>query len=163
LGQTGDYTIYYNPVRQNVFVGVDNPSYPDFLLACGFGLGYPTRVTSAEIASIYPDHRRTHTDWGFDHVMKYVLFRQINEGVYQGTFYTPADHDHYAGFKPFENTGWGNEKKAADFTFTGEQIISGGNDWTIPNGDDDPVIESANYRFTINLNNNTVQIEKVTL
>ncbi len=163
LGQTGDYTIYYNPVRQNVFVGVDNPSYPDFLLACGFGLGYPTRVTSAEIASVYPDHRRTHTDWGFDHVMKYVLFRQIDEGVYQGTFYTPADHDHYAGFKPFENTGWGNEKKAGDFTFTGEQIISGDNDWTIPNGDDDPVIESANYRFTINLNNNTVHIEKVTL
>ncbi|MEA5129903.1 MAG: hypothetical protein VB074_17145 [Proteiniphilum sp.] len=163
LGKTGDYTIYYNPVRKNTFVGVDNPSYPDYLLACGWGLGYPTYVTSAQIASIYPGKGRTHTDWGFDHVMKYVLLRQIRDGVYQGTFYTPGDHDHYAGFKPFENTGWGNEKKAGQFTFTGEQIISGSDNWDIPNGENDPLIESAHYRFTINLNDNTVHIEKVTL
>jgi hypothetical protein len=163
LGETGEYTIYYNPVRKNVFVGVDNPSYPDYLLACGWGLGYPTNVSSDEIASVYPGHQRTHTNWGFGHVMDYVLLRKIDEGVYQGTFFTPGESDHYAGFKPFENTGWGNEKKAGDFTFTGEQIISGDNDWTIPNGEDDPVIESAHYRFTINLNEKTVHIEKVTL
>jgi len=132
LGKTGRYTLYYNPVRKNIFVGTDNPAYPDYLLACGWGLGYPTRVTSEEISTAYPGHRRTHTNWGFGHVMQYVLLRQINEGVYQGTFYTPGDHDHYAGFKLFENTGWGNEKKAGEFTFTGEQIISGDNDWTLP-------------------------------
>jgi len=163
LGETGDYTIYYNPVRKNIFVGVDNPSFPNYLLACGYGLGYPTRVSSEEIASVYPGHQRTHTDWGFDHVMKYVLLRRIDEGVYQGTFYTPGDNDFYAGFKPFENTGWGNEKRAGDFTFTGEQIISGDNDWTIPNGENDPVITPSNYRFTINLNDNTVHIEQITL
>ncbi|WP_352422534.1 hypothetical protein [Proteiniphilum sp.] len=163
LGKTGEYSIYYNPVRKNIFVGVDNPFYPDYLLACGWGLGYPTNVSSAQIAAVYNDHKRVHTDWGFDHVMKYVLLRQIADGVYQGTFYTPGDHDHYASFKPFENTGWGNEKKAGSFTFTGEQIITGDNDWTISNGENDPVIESANYRFTINLNNNTVHIEKVIL
>lgn len=163
LGKTGEYILYYNPVRKNIFVGVDNPSYPDYLLACGFGLGYPTNVSSAEIASVYPGHQKTHTSWGFGHVMQYVLLRQINGGVYQGTFYTPGDNDHYAGFKPFENTGWGNEKKAGEFTFAGEQIISGDNDWTIPNGETDPVVESANYRFTINLNDKTVHIEKVTL
>lgn len=163
LGETGEYTIYYNPVRKNVFVGVDNPSYPDYLLACGWGLGYPTNVSSAEIASVYPGHQRTHTDWGFDHVMKYVLLRKIDDGIYQGTFFTPGENDHYAGFKPFENTGWANEKKAGEFTFTGEQIISGDNDWTIPNGENDPVIESTHYRFTIDLNGKTVHIEKVTL
>lgn len=163
LGETGEYTIYYNPVRKNIIVGVDNPSYPQYLLACGYGLGYPTNVTSDEINAVYPGHHRVHTDWGFGHIMNYVLFRQIGDGIYQGTFFTPGDHDHYAGFKPFENTGWGNEKKAGDFTFTGEQIISGDNDWTIPNGDEDPAVESANYRFTINLNDNTVNIEKVTL
>lgn len=163
LGETGEYTIYYNSVRKNIIVGVDNPSYPQYLLACGYGLGYPTNVTSDEINAVYPGHHRVHTDWGFGHIMNYVLFRQIGDGIYQGTFFTPGDHDHYAGFKPFENTGWGNEKKAGDFTFTGEQIISGDNDWTIPNGDEDPVVESANYRFTINLNDNTVNIEKVTL
>lgn len=163
LGETGEYTIYYNPVRKNIFVGVDNPSYPDYLLACGWGLGYPSNITSDEIASVYPGHQRTHTDWGFDHVMKYVLLRKIEEGVYQGTFFTPGENDHYAGFKPFENTGWANEKKAGDFTFTGEKIISGENDWTIPNGENDPVIESTHYRFTIDLNEKTVHIEKVTL
>lgn len=163
LGKTDEYTLYYNPVRKNIFVGVTNPSYPDYLLACGWGLGYPTRVTSAEIGSVYPDHRRTHTSWGFGNVMNYVLLRRTGEGVYQGTFYTPGDHDHYAGFKPFENTGWGNEKRAGDFTFTGEQIITGDNDWTIANGENDPIVESANYRFTINVINQTVHIEKITL
>lgn len=163
LGETGEYTIYFNPVRKNIFVGVDSPAYPQYLLACGYGLGYPTNVTSDEINAEYPGHHRVHTEWGFGNVMNYVLLRQISDGVYQGTFFTPGDHDHYAGFKPFENTGWANEKKAGSFTFTGEQIISGDNDWTIPNGDNDPIIESANYRFTINLNDNTVHIEKVTL
>lgn len=163
LGETGEYTIYFNPVRKNIFVGVDNPSFPDYLLACGWGLGYPSNVTSDEIASVYPGHQRTHTDWGFDHVMKYVLLRKTDEGVYQGTFFTPGENDHYAGFKPFENTGWANEKKAGEFTFTGEQMISGDNDWTIPNGENDPVIEPTHYRFTINLNEKTVHIEKVTL
>lgn len=163
LGETGDYTLYFNPVRKNIFVGVANPSYPDYLLACGWGLGYPTRVSSAEISSVYPGRQRTHTSWGFGNVMNYVLLRRIGDGIYQGTFYTPGDQDHYAGFKPFENTGWANEKKAGAFTFTGEQIISGDNDWTIPNGANDPIVESAHYRFTINLKNNTVHIEKTTI
>lgn len=163
LGKTGEYTIYFNPVRKNIFVGTENPSYPHYLLATGWGLGYPTRVTSVEINAVYPGHGRTHTNWGFGNVLNYVLMRKIGEGVYQGTFYTPADNDHYAGFKPFENTGWGNEKKADEFTFTGEQIISGDNDWTIANGENDPVVESTNYRFTINLTTKTVNIEKVTL
>lgn len=163
LGKTGEYTIYYNPVRKNIFVGTENPSYPDYLLASGLGLGYPTNVTSAEIGAVYSGKGRTHTSWGFGNVLNYVLLRQIDEGIYQGTFYIPSDNDHYAGFKPFENTGWGNEKKAGDFTFTGEQIISGDNDWTIPNGEDDPVVESTNYRFTINLVTMTVNIEKIIL
>ncbi|MDH6358842.1 hypothetical protein [Parabacteroides sp. PF5-9] len=161
LGETGAYTVYYNPVRKNIFVGVENPAYPQYLLACGYGLGYPTKVTTQEIGAVYAGHTRVHTDWGFGHVMNYVLFRRVSEGVYQGTFFTPGDHDHYAGFKPFENTGWGNEKKAGDFTFTGEQIITGDNDWTIPN--DGEITPSANYRFTINLNTNTVHVEQVTL
>lgn len=163
LGETGEYTIYFNPVRKNVFVGVDNPAFPAYLLTCGLGLGYPTNVTSGEIAAVYAGHQRTHTSWGFGNVMNYVLMRRISDGVYQGTFYTPGDNDHYAGFKPFENTGWANEKKAGGFTFTGEKIITGSNDWTIANGAADPLIVSGNYRFTVNLNTNNVHIEKVTL
>ncbi|RKD90940.1 hypothetical protein [Mangrovibacterium diazotrophicum] len=160
LGETGEYTIYYNSVRKNIIVGVDNPAYPEYLLACGYGLGYPTNVSSDEIGAVYSGHHKVHTSWGFGNVLNYVLLRQISSGVYQGTFFTPGDHDNYAGFKPFENTGWGNEKKAGSFTFTGEQIITGDNDWTIAS---DSGTESANYRFTIDLNTNTVNIEKVTL
>lgn len=160
LGETGEYTIYFNPVRKNVFVGVDSPAYPNYLLACGYGLGYPTNVSSDEINAVYSGHHKVHTSWGFGNVLNYVLLRQIAPGIYQGTFFTPGDHDNYAGFKPFENTGWANEKKAGSFTFTGEQIITGDNDWTIAS---DSGTESANYRFTINLNTNTVNIEKVTL
>lgn len=163
LGETGDYTIYYNPVRKNVFVGVDNPSYPNYLLMCGWGLGYPTNVSSEQINSVYSGKGRTHTSWGFGDVLSYVLLRKVKDNVFQGTFYTPGDHDHYAGFKPFENTGWGNEKKAGSFVFTGEQIIQGKENWEIPNVEGAPVIESANYRFTIDLNTHTVNIEKVIL
>jgi hypothetical protein len=163
LGESGEYTLYYNPVRKNIFVGTDKPAYPQYLPVCGFGLGYPTRVTSAEIEAVYPGHHRVHTEWGFGHVMNYVLMRRIAGNVYQGTFFTPGDHDHYAGFKPFENTDWGNEKQAGEFTFSGEPIITGDNDWTIPNGDGDPLTESADYRFTIDLDRKTVVIEKVIL
>ena len=163
LGETGDYTIFYNPVRKNIFIGTENPSYPDYLLASGWGLGYPTHVTTEEISSVYPGHHRTHSDWGFENVMKYLLLRRIDDNIFQGTFYTPGDHDHYAGFKLFENTAWGNEKGAGQFTFTGEDIIKGDDNWDIPNEEEDPIVESANYRFTVNLNDNTVNIKKITI
>jgi hypothetical protein len=163
LGETGTYTLYYTPVRKNVIIGTENPAYPDYLVASGFGLGYPTKVTSEEINAVYSGKGRVTTSWGFDHILQYILFRKISDNVFQATVYTPGDHDHYAGFKPFENTNWGNEKSAGDFTFTGEPIISGENDWTIANGDTDPLVESAHHRITINLNEYTVHIEKITL
>jgi hypothetical protein len=160
IGETGVYTLYYNSVRKNVIVGVDNPSYPDYLLTTGDGLGYPTKITTAEIDAVYTGHKRTTTSWGFDNILRYILFRKTSDGVYQGTVYAPDDQSHSAGFKPFENPGWGNEKKAERFTFTGEQIITGDNDWTIA---DDAGVASDFYRIIIDLNNNTVDIQKVTL
>jgi hypothetical protein len=163
LGEKGDYTLYYNPVRKNVIVSVENPAYPNYLVVCGYGLGYPTNIPSANIGNVYPDHRKTHTSWGFDHVLQYILFRKTEDNVYQGTVYMPGDHDHYADFKPFENTAWGNEKKAGEFQFTGEKIIAGDDNWNIPNGDNDPAVTSDNYRITINLNTQTVNITKFIL
>jgi hypothetical protein len=163
LGESGSYTLYYNPVRKNVIVGVNNPSYPDYLLACGFGLGYPTHVTSAAIGAVYSDKVRTHTSWGFGHILQYVLFRRVSSNVYQGTVYMPGDHDHYAGFGLYENSSWANQKRKDQFTFTGEAIISGEGNWDIPNGDTDPVIPSDNFRITIDLNTNTVNIVKFQL
>jgi hypothetical protein len=161
IGETGVYKLYYNPVRKNVIVGVDNPGYPDYLVANGFGLGYPSKVTTAEIDAAYSGRKRTTTEWNFDNILRYVLFRKTSDNVFQATVYTPGDHDHYADFKPFENTGWGNEKRADQFTFTGELIIGGdGGNWAIP---DDSGVASDFYRISINLNDNTVDIQKVTI
>ena len=152
LGRTGEYTLYYNPVRKNVFVDLNNPSYPDYLLVCGSGIGYPTKVTNQEIDAVYNGHKIAHSNWGFD-ITQFILFRAIRLNVFQGTLYV----DNGAGFKPFENNGWGNEKQAGGLTFTGEPIISGNNDW-MSGGD-----VAGHYRFTIDLNVNTVKIEKITL
>jgi hypothetical protein len=160
LGDEGAYTLYYNPVRKNVIVGVDNPSYPNYLLTTGTGLGYPTKVTTTGIDAVYSGRTRVTTNWGFDNILRYILFRKVSDNVFQGTVYAPDDVSHSAGFKPFENTGWGNEKQAKDFTFTGEQIITGDNDWTIAS---DSGVASDYYRMTVNLNDKTVHIEKVAL
>jgi hypothetical protein len=160
LGEEGAYVLYYNPVRKHVIVGVDNPSYPNYLLTTGTGLGYPTKVTTAEIDAAYSGHTRVTTNWGFDNILRYILFRKVSDNVFQGTVYTPDDVSNSAGFKPFENDGWENEKKAAGFTFTGEQIITGDDNWTIAN---DSGVAPDFYRITINLNNSAVNIEKVTL
>ncbi|MDR0737618.1 MAG: DUF5016 domain-containing protein [Prevotellaceae bacterium] len=160
IGESGAYILYFNSTRKNVIVGVDNPSYPNYLVTCGTGLGYPTKVTTAEIGAVYSGHKRVTTGWGFDNILQYILFRKISDNVFQATVYTPDDLDNSAGFKPFENTGWANEKKAGAFIFTGESIITGDNDWTIAS---DSGIAPDFYRITIDLNNNTVNIEKVTL
>lgn len=152
LGATGDYTLYYNHVRKNVFVGQENPSYPNYLLVCGSGIGYPTKVTNQEIDAVYSGHGIAHSGWGFG-ITQFILFREVKSNVFQGTLYV----DNSAGFKPFENNGWGNEKQAGGFTFTGEQIISGDNDWMSSDN------AAGHYRFTIDLNENTVKIEKVTI
>ena len=152
LGKTGTYTLYYNPVRKNVFVGRQSPAYPDYLLTCGSGIGYPTKVSNQEIAAVYSGHGIAHSGWGFN-ITQFILFREISANVYQGTFFVSNG----AGFKPFENSGWGNEKKAGDFTFTGEDIISGDNDWNAGES------VEGNYRFTIDLSAKTVKIEKITL
>ena len=152
LGKTGDYTLYYNPVRKNVFLGMNNPSYPDYLLTCGSGIGYPTKVSNEEIDAVYSGHRIAHSNWGFG-ITQFILFRAISTNVFQATLYV----DNSAGFKPFENNGWANEKQAGGLTFTGEPIISGDNDWMSGGS------VAGHYRFTIDLNAKTVKIEKITL
>ena len=152
LGKTGTYTLYYNAVRKNVFVGLQSPAYPDYLLVCGSGIGYPTKVSNQDIAAVYNGHGIAHSGWGFN-ATQFVLFRAIRTNVFQGTLYV----DNSAGFKPFDNSGWANEKRADSVTFSGESIISGDNDWNASS------TAAGHYRFTIDLNNNTVKIEKITL
>ncbi|MDR1556963.1 MAG: hypothetical protein LBS88_08050 [Tannerellaceae bacterium] len=157
LGETGNYDLYYNAGRKNVIVGVASPSYPDYLVACGYGLGYPSKVTPTQLDAAYPGKHLVTTSWGFDHVLQYILFRKTGDNIFQATVLMPGEHDRYADFKPFENTDWGNEKKAGDFTFTGERIIASDDNWIIADG------EQAVYRITVNLTAMTVDIVKITI
>ncbi|MDR2805888.1 MAG: hypothetical protein LBB85_09700 [Dysgonamonadaceae bacterium] len=152
LGETGEYTLYYNTLRQHVIVGVDNPAYPDFILMTGGGLGYPSKVSGID---------KEHTWWGFGNVRNFILFRKIAENVYQGTMWIHAKDDGWVSFKPYETTGWGGEKRFDAFTYTGENVLesSDGGDWH-PNSTIDT---DAFYRFTIHWVQNTVHVEKITL
>jgi hypothetical protein len=150
LGETGSYTLYYNTFRKHVVLWAEDPAYPDYLLITGLGLGYPTKVEGIE---------KTHTYWSFDHIRNFILMRKTGENIFQATIY--IHYDEWVGFKPFENRNWGGEKQFSLFTFTGEDVLDGrdGNDW-IPKSNIDA---DAFYRLTINLNNNTVNVEKITL
>jgi hypothetical protein len=152
LGETGEYTLYYNTVRKQVIIGVSNPSYPDYLLMTGGGLGYPTRVSGIS---------KEHTWWGFGNVRNYILFRKTAENVYQATIWIHAKDDSWVGFKPYENTGWGGEKRFDAFTFTGEKVFESndGGDWHATENVD----TNAFYRITINWAANTVNVQKIIL
>jgi hypothetical protein len=152
LGETGDYTLYYNQTRKNVTVDVNNPSYPDYLLITGGGLGYPSKVEGID---------KEHTWWGFDNIRQFILLRKVSDTIFQGTIFIHAKDDGWVGFKPYENTGWGGEKRFDAFTFTGENVLesSDGDNWH-PTADIDT---DAFYRLTINWGANTVNVQKVIL
>ena len=152
LGETGDYTLYYNTYRQHVILWVDGPAYPDYLPITGGGIGYPTKVLSGE--------DRAHCWWGFGNPRNFILPRKIADNVFQATIFIHDDPG-WVGLKPFENTGWGGEKGFDVFTITGEDIFDGndGNNF-IPNNNID---SDAIYRLTFNWANNTLNVEKMTL
>ena len=152
LGETGNYDLYYSPSRKSVTVWAENPSYPDYLLMTGGGLGYPTKVTGIAIE---------HTWWGFDNIRNFILFRKISDNVFQGTMMIHAKDNSWVAFKPFKDTGWGGEIQANTVSFTGG-LLEGdddNNNWC-PTIDVDP---TQTYRVTIDVNNNTVNIVKFTL
>ena len=154
LGETGTYTLNYNKYRKHLIVSVDNPSYPDYLLITGGGIGYPTKVPNIDIA---------HCWWGFGDPRQFLLGRKVAENVYQFTMMMrpKADGD-WISLKPFENTGWGGEKRFDQMAaFTGDQIFesSDGNNW-YPNAN---VSSTKVYQITINWATNTVDVKTITL
>ncbi|GHV04634.1 hypothetical protein FACS189416_3260 [Bacteroidia bacterium] len=152
LGETGEYTIYYNTYRKHVLIGVDNSSYPDYLLITGGGIGYPTKV---------PGIDKEHCWWGFGNVRNFLLFRKIEDNVFAGTMAFHPKDDSWVSFKPYENNGWGGEKRFDQMTLVGDKLLesSDGNNW-YPSSEMDP---NAFYRIIINWATNTMEVEKVTL
>jgi len=155
LGETGDYTIYYNTLRQHVVVGVDNPAYPDYLLITGGGIGYPTKMLSGS--------DRAHCWWGFGNVRNFILMRKLSDDVFQATIFIHYDEWNWVGFKPYLNTGWGGdsdtENSFSAFTVTGEDVLQGEGNWEPKENIDTEAV----YRLTINWTAKTVHVEKVIL
>ncbi|MDR1552234.1 MAG: DUF5121 domain-containing protein [Prevotellaceae bacterium] len=152
LGETGNYTLYYNKTRQHVVLLPENPAaYPDYIVITGGGLGYPSKIA------------KEHTWWGFGNVRNYILTRQIASDVYQATFFIlGATKQDWVSFKIYENTGWGGEKGHPDFTYTGYALEAQAesNDNNIYPAQD---MEDGVYRFTIDLNTNIIDVTSVTL
>lgn len=149
-GEDGTWDVFYSSEYKYVLVNpTSNRSYPNYLLVCGEGLGYPSKTLSKAV-----------TGWGFDNFLTNILFKKISDGVYQGTVYFDATK---ANFKPFENDGWGNEKKSSDFTMPSIIVRdidlnkTDGN-WYAATG-----ATSGNYKITINLTTKIVTAEEVTL
>jgi hypothetical protein len=167
LGEAGDYTLYYNPVRKHVIVETPDPGTAGYKVGCGYGMGYPTKITRDELRAVYSTKNLVTTSWGFGHIQQYVLFRRIADNVYQATVYMPGDHDHYASIGIYDNKSYGNQQPAISYTITGENIFTiTGNTFNIPNGfsaPQYPAIESDTYRMTINVLGKTMHVERYTL
>lgn len=140
------YSSAYNYVLANPTSG---RAYPNYLLVAGEGLGYPSKTLSKAV-----------TGWGFDDVMKCILFKKISDGVYQGTVYLDVTK---GNFKPFETDGWANEKKSTDYTMP--SILAKDTDLGKTDGNWYPATgaQSGNYKITINLTTKVVTAEAVTL
>jgi len=151
LGETGSYTLNFNKYRKQVIVSADNPSYPDYLLITGGGIGYPTKVQGIAVE---------HCWWGFDDPRQFLLGRKVADNTYQFTMMFHAKDDTWVSFKPYENTGWGGEKRFDQMAaFTGAQIIESpdGNNW-YPTATVDP---AKFYQLTVNWATNTVDVKIV--
>ncbi len=149
-GETGSYVLYYSETRKIVLVSPVSQTFPSVLYACGMGLGYPSKV----------DPEAT-TSWGFDNALQFILFKKVDDNIYQSTVYFDASQ---ANFKFFESTGWANEKRSDDYTLPAS-LIQSATDHGATDGNwyaaDDAV--SGNYRITINLSTNVVTAEAIDL
>ncbi len=152
LGETGPLVLDYNSERKYMLVQEVDPAYPNVLLICGEGLGYPSKSKP-----------EATTGWGFDRIAQYVIFRRIEENIYQGTIYMDAEK---VNFKPFENKAWGNEKRSDDYILPDILIDSDTkSEGTNLDGNwyASPEMTSGNFRMVINLSTKKVTATEITL
>ena len=157
-GESGVYSVYWNPVRKNVIIEptVAIEAANGYYVFTGPGVGYPTTVSSDAIKAAYGagDGRYT-TSWDPGaNIRSRVVMRRIGTDTYQATVCINDG----ATFKPFSNTGWGNDVFAAEnCTFSGSPILKASGDWS-PNENCD---KEAYYRFILNAAQKTVEVRKV--
>ncbi|MDR3350660.1 MAG: hypothetical protein LBN98_03285 [Prevotellaceae bacterium] len=158
LGESGVYSMYWNPVRKNVIIEPTAPieAANGYYVFTGPGLGYPTTVSSDDIKAAYGAGEGRYTTWWEpgNSIRSRVVMRRIGDDTYQATVCINTG----ATFKPFSNANWGNDVFAAqNCTFSGSLILNESGDWS-PNENCD---KEAYYRFVLNAAQKTVEIRKV--
>ncbi|EGJ71520.1 hypothetical protein Bcop_1321 [Bacteroides coprosuis DSM 18011] len=149
IAESGPTTLSYATDHDYVVVTQDKAEYPNVLFVCGVGIGYASKVKP-----------EATTGWGFDNIRRFLYFRKIAADTYQGTIFLDGES---VNFKPFENTGWGNEKKSTGFSMP--DILKTDADL----GKDDgnwygaPDATPGVYKITINLESKVVTADKVNL
>ena len=157
-GESGVYALYWNPVRKNVIIEptVAIEAANGYYVLTGVGLGYPTTVSSDAIKAAYGAGDGRYTTWWApgENIRSRVVMRRIGTDTYQATVCINDG----AAFKPFSNTGWGNDVFAAEnCTFSGSTILKPTGDWS-PNESCD---KDAYYRLTLNAAQKAVEVRKV--
>jgi hypothetical protein len=158
LGESGVYSLYWNPVRKNVIIEptVAIEAANGYYVLTGAGLGYPTTASSDAIKAAYGGGDGRYTTWWApgNSIRSRVVMRKVGTDTYQATVCINSN----AAFKPFSNTNWGNDSYAAEnCKFSGSPILKESGDWS-PNGSCD---FNAYYRFILNAAQKTVDVKKV--
>jgi hypothetical protein len=168
IGETGTYSLYYNPVRKNVIIeAVDPaPAYPAYLTIAGVGLAYPGAGGSAT----------TIENWNFDSAVEYILMRKVSDNVYQATVTIPYakkywwDGGPYYAFKVYDGLINNADHEMGVSSFTGSitgnasDIIADIQDVPEDNNMDGYVQrKSETVRITVNRSNNSMTINTYAL
>lgn len=158
LGETGVYTVYFNPRINYVFVEQPEASYPNTLWICGVGSG-PAKLPGIKT-----------TSWNWNTPLEYHFCRKVSDGVYEKVFY--ADHEVNPtasepwrltfGVKFFHQRGWSTEEGSQNYTITSNLLYSP----TVSDignflGTEDFVGKQGIYRFTLDVNNKTASFVKI--
>lgn len=167
LGESGNYRLYYNYVRRYVLIGIgpnfNQAKYPDYMILCGLGLGYPTKTPASVISFYYSGKDLYSTEWNTNTPMSFIIMRKTADRVFQATVLMAPQS--WTSYKPFENTAnwWDNGKPFSSLSFSGSNVVqqTGGSDdnW----GATANVVEQHAYRIIMNLNNNTVTVNEFAL
>ena len=145
-GETGDYSVLYDPVNELLYVEKAGATYPEGLWFCGANWGHPQ-------AGVV-----TTSGWSMDGANNVLYCYKSADNVFQLTVYLANNFS----FKFFKHRGWGegdNEITTLpedNITLTTPFLVAGksGGDF-IPG----PLFQPGVYLITLDLNNNTCAFE----
>ena len=145
-GETGDYSVLYDPVNELLYVEKAGATYPEGLWFCGANWGHPQ-------AGVI-----TTSGWSMDGANNVLYCYKSADNVFQLTVYLANNFS----FKFFKHRGWGegdNEITTLpedNITLTTPFLVAGksGGDF-IPG----PLFQPGVYLITLDLNNNTCAFE----